>query len=99
MRLLRASSPGAPAQERRGQRRARVVADLSGAALEPGDVLVTAYTDPSWTPAFVTIAGLVTEVGGRMTHGAVVARDATGIISNWQAFGVNGGPDVVELDA
>src|SRR5262249_39842001 len=37
--------------------------------------LVTAYTDPSWTPLFVTIKGLVTEVGGLMTHGAVVARE------------------------
>jgi phosphohistidine swiveling domain-containing protein len=44
-------------------------------AVEPGDILVTAYTDPSWTPLFVSIAGLVTEVGGMMTHGAVIARE------------------------
>ena len=42
---------------------------------KPGDILVTAYTDPSWTPLFVAIAGLVTEVGGLMTHGAVIARE------------------------
>ena len=42
---------------------------------KPGDILVTAYTDPSWTPVFVAIAGLVTEVGGLMTHGAVIARE------------------------
>ncbi|MBV9949780.1 MAG: hypothetical protein JOZ69_23260, partial [Myxococcales bacterium] len=34
-----------------------------------------AHTDPSWTPLFVVIAGLVTEVGGLMTHGAVIARE------------------------
>ena len=55
--------------------RARVIADLAGADLHPGDILVTTYTDPSWTPAFVGIAGLVTEVGGLMTHGAVIARE------------------------
>jgi pyruvate,water dikinase len=55
--------------------RARVLRDLAEADLEPGDILVTAYTDPSWTPLFTGIAGLVTEVGGLMTHGAVIARE------------------------
>ena len=55
--------------------RARVILDIAEADLEPGDILVTAYTDPSWTPLFVTIKGLVTEVGGVMTHGAVIARE------------------------
>jgi pyruvate,water dikinase len=44
--------------------RARVILDMAEADLEVGDILVTAYTDPSWTPLFVTIKGLVTEVGG-----------------------------------
>ena len=43
--------------------RARVILDMAEADLEPGDILVTAYTDPSWTPLFVAIEGLVTEVG------------------------------------
>ena len=51
------------------------------------------------TPIFETIGALVLDQGSLTQHGAVVARDATGIISNWQAFGVNGDPDVVELDA
>jgi rifampicin phosphotransferase len=55
--------------------RARVIADIAGADLEPEDILVTAYTDPSWTPLFVAIKALVTEVGGLMTHGAVIARE------------------------
>lgn len=54
---------------------ARVVTDMARADLEAGDILVTAYTDPSWTPPFLTAAGLVTEVGGLMTHGAVIARE------------------------
>jgi phosphoenolpyruvate synthase/pyruvate phosphate dikinase len=48
---------------------------MARADLEPGDILVTAHTDPSWSPLFVAITGLVTEVGGLMTHGAVIARE------------------------
>jgi pyruvate,water dikinase len=55
--------------------RARVIRDMAEADLEPGDILVTTHTDPSWTPLFVAIGGLVTEVGGLMTHGAVIARE------------------------
>jgi phosphoenolpyruvate synthase/pyruvate phosphate dikinase len=55
--------------------RARVIRDIADADLDPGDILVTAFTDPSWTALFVAIAGLVTEVGGQMTHGAVIARE------------------------
>ncbi|MCF7547411.1 phosphoenolpyruvate synthase [Pseudonocardia sp. WMMC193] len=66
---------GLPVSAGTAEGRARVVLDLATADLEAGDVLVTAYTDPSWSPAFVTVAGLVTEVGGLMTHGAVVARE------------------------
>ena len=55
--------------------RARVILDIAEADLEAGDILVTTYADPSWTPLFVAIKGLVTEVGGLMTHGAVIARE------------------------
>jgi pyruvate,water dikinase len=55
--------------------RARVVVDMARANLEPGDILITRFTDPSWTPLFLSAAGLVTEVGGLMTHGAVIARE------------------------
>ncbi|GHG86245.1 rifamycin-inactivating phosphotransferase [Streptomyces lanatus] len=55
--------------------RARVILDMAEADLEAGDILVTPFTDPSWSPLFVGIAGLVTEVGGLMTHGAVIARE------------------------
>ena len=88
--------------------RARVVLDLAEADLEPGDILVTAYTDPSWTPLFVAIGGLVTEVGGLMTHGAVIAREyglpavvgvahATRLIRDGQRIRVHGTHGYVEF--
>ena len=43
--------------------------------ISPGDILVTRGADPGWTPIFARIAGLVTEVGGQLSHGAVVARE------------------------
>jgi phosphoenolpyruvate synthase/pyruvate phosphate dikinase len=88
--------------------RARVIHDMAEADLEVGDILVTAYTDPSWTPLFVAITGLVTEVGGLMTHGAVIAREyglpavvgvvgATRLISDGQRIRVNGTQGYVEI--
>jgi pyruvate,water dikinase len=55
--------------------RVRVVFDPHGASLLPGEILVCPGTDPSWTPLFLAAGGLVTEVGGLMTHGSVVARE------------------------
>ena len=55
--------------------RARVMQSMDDGTLQAGDILVTAFTDPGWTPLFVSVAGLITEVGGRMTHGAVIARE------------------------
>jgi phosphoenolpyruvate synthase/pyruvate phosphate dikinase len=88
--------------------RARVVLDMAEADLEAGDILVTAYTDPSWTPLFVAIKGLVTEVGGLMTHGAVIAREyglpavvgvehATRLIRDGQRIRVQGTDGYVEI--
>jgi rifampicin phosphotransferase len=88
--------------------RARVILDMADADLEAGDILVTAYTDPSWTPLFVAIAGLVTEVGGLMTHGAVIAReyglpavvgveDATLLVRDGQRIRVHGSDGYVEI--
>ncbi|RKR86806.1 pyruvate,water dikinase [Micromonospora pisi] len=88
--------------------RARVILDMAEADLEAGDILVTAYTDPSWSPLFVGITGLVTEVGGLMTHGAVIAReyglptvvgvaDATRLIRDGQRIRVHGTDGYVEI--
>jgi rifampicin phosphotransferase len=66
---------GLPVSSGTVEGRARVVLDVADADLEPDDILVTAFTDPSWSPLFVAIKGLVTEVGGLMTHGAVIARE------------------------
>jgi phosphoenolpyruvate synthase/pyruvate phosphate dikinase len=88
--------------------RARVIVDIEQADLKTGDILVTAFTDPSWSPLFVTIEGLVTEVGGLMTHGAVIAREyglpavvgvehATQLIPDGQMIRVHGTEGYVEL--
>jgi rifampicin phosphotransferase len=88
--------------------RARIVLDIEQADLKRGDILVTAFTDPSWSPLFVTIEGLVTEVGGMMTHGAVIAREyglpavvgvehATRLITDGQMIRVHGTEGYVEL--
>jgi pyruvate,water dikinase len=53
----------------------RVVLDARGAKFEPGEILVCPGTDPAWTPLLMTASGLITEVGGLMTHGSVVARE------------------------
>ncbi|HEX3031573.1 MAG TPA: phosphoenolpyruvate synthase [Bacillota bacterium] len=88
--------------------RARVILNMEDADLEDGDILVTAFTDPSWTPLFVSIKGLVTEVGGLMTHGAVIAREyglpavvgvenATKLIRDGQRIRVHGTEGYVEI--
>ncbi|TWD98302.1 pyruvate,water dikinase [Peribacillus frigoritolerans] len=88
--------------------RARVILNMEDADLEEGDILVTTFTDPSWTPLFVSIKGLVTEVGGLMTHGAVIAREyglpavvgvvnATKLIKDGQRIRVNGTEGYIEI--
>lgn len=93
--------------------RARVIfsmedATVETADLEDGDILVTSFTDPSWTPLFLSIKGLVTEVGGLMTHGAVIAREyglpavvgvenATKMIKDGQRIRVHGTEGYVEI--
>ena len=88
--------------------RARIIKKLEEANLEKGDILVTTFTDPGWTPLFTSISGLVTEIGGQMTHGAVVAREyglpavvgvtnATHIIHDGQKIRVNGTEGFVEV--
>jgi pyruvate,water dikinase len=88
--------------------RARVILDIADADVEAGDILVTVHTDPSWSPLFVAISALVTEVGGLMTHGAVVAREyglpavvgvehATRLIQDGQRIRVNGSNGLVEV--
>lgn len=88
--------------------RARVILNMEDAKIEEGDILVTIFTDPSWTPLFVSIKGLVTEIGGLMTHGAVIAREyglpavvgvenATKLIKDGQRIRVHGTEGYVEI--
>jgi pyruvate,water dikinase len=89
--------------------KANVILDPTGARLEPGEILVAPSTDPGWTPLFLTAGGLVMEMGGAMSHGAVVAReygipavvgvpDATERIATGQRITVDGSAGRITLD-
>jgi pyruvate,water dikinase len=99
---------GLPVSSGVAEGRARIILNMEEASLSEGDILVTAYTDPSWTPLFVSIKGLVTEVGGLMTHGAVIAREyglpavvgvenATRLFADGQRIRVNGTDGYIEI--
>ena len=100
---------GAPASPGRITAQARVILDPTGARLEPGEILVAPSTDPGWTPLFLTAGGLVMEMGGAMSHGAVVAREygipavvgvpgATERITTGQQITVDGAAGTVTFD-
>ena len=97
---------GSPASAGTVTAPARVILDPVGARLEPGEILVAPSTDPGWTPLFLTAGGLVMEMGGANSHGAVVAReygipavvgvpDATARISTGQEITVDGGAGTI----
>jgi len=101
---------GTPASAGTVTAAARVILDPQGARLEPGEILVAPSTDPGWTPLFLTAGGLVMEMGGPNSHGAVVAReygipavvgvpDATSLIATGQRITVDGGEGTVVPDA
>jgi phosphohistidine swiveling domain-containing protein len=104
------SLAGSPASTGTVTGRARVVLDPVGAHLEPGEILVAPSTDPGWTPLFLTAGGLVMEMGGSNSHGAVVAReygipavvgvpDATQKIETGQLITVDGAAGLVNVAA
>lgn len=87
---------------------ARVVLKLEDARLSPGEILVTSYTDPGWTPLFTSAVGLIIEVGGMMSHGSVIAREygipavagienATNIIRDGSRIRINGTEGYVQI--
>src|SRR5947208_2913730 len=89
---------------------ARVILSPAGARLEPGEILVAPSTDPGWTPLFLTAGALVMEMGGMMSHGAVVAREygipavvgvagATEQITTGQRVTVDGSAGTVVLES
>ncbi len=99
---------GVPASSGVIEGRARIVLRMEDANLEDGDILVTTFTDPSWTPLFLSVRGLVTEVGGLLIHGAAIAREyglpavvgvenATRLIEDGQRIRVNGTRGYVEI--
>ncbi len=99
---------GIPASSGIAEGYVRVVRRLEDGKLNKGEILVAPYTDPGWTPLFHSAKALVTEVGGMMTHGSVVAReygipavvsvkDATRILKDGQYVRVDGTNGYVEI--
>jgi pyruvate,water dikinase len=100
---------GSPASPGTLRGRARVILSPEGARIEPGEILVAPSTNPGWTPLFLTAGGLVMEMGGAMSHGAVVAREygipavvgvprATDRIKSGTWIIVDGSAGTVQLD-
>jgi len=88
---------------------ARVIHSLEEAGkLQPGDVLVTKFTLPPWTPLFATASAVVTDSGGVLSHSAVVAREyripavvgtdyATSTFHDGQLIEVDGNAGIVRV--
>jgi pyruvate,water dikinase len=102
------SLTGSPVSSGIVEGRARVVLKLEEEKMAKGDILVAPYTDPAWTALFPLAAGLVTEAGGLMTHGAVVAREygipavvgvenATNVIPDGAHIRVDGTRGIIEI--
>jgi pyruvate,water dikinase len=100
---------GTPASAGVVSGKARVILDPAYAHLEPGEILVAPSTDPGWTPLFLTAGGLVMEMGGAISHGAVVAREygipavvgvpgATERITTGQHITVDGSNGIVAIE-
>ena len=85
-----------------------IIRDPQRETLAPDEILVAEFTDPGWTPLFINASGLILEVGGALTHGAVVAREydmpaivgvreATKKLQNGQRVRVDGNRGVIEI--
>jgi phosphohistidine swiveling domain-containing protein len=107
--LAEGTLKGSPASPGIVTAQAHVILDPTGARLEPGEILVAPSTDPGWTPLFLTAGGLVMEMGGSMSHGAVVAREygipavvgvpgATERITTGQQITVDGSAGMVSIE-
>jgi pyruvate,water dikinase len=87
---------------------AKVVHDPTAATVEGGEILIAPSANPGWTPLFLNAAGMVVEVGGAISHGALVAREyglpavvsvpkATEEIETGQWIWIDGSRGIVEL--
>jgi pyruvate,water dikinase len=88
--------------------RARIVTDPGTTELDDGDILVCESTDPSWVSLFLVAGGVVTDLGGMLSHGAIVAREmgipsvvgtkvATAMVVDGQRLRVDGDTGLVEV--
>jgi len=88
--------------------RAKVLFEPYEKPLEQGEILVTRFTEPSWTPIFINAAGVVMEVGGPLQHGAIIAREygipcisgldnATTLIKDGDLIEIDGSAGTIQL--
>jgi phosphohistidine swiveling domain-containing protein len=89
--------------------RARVIKDIHAThELSPQDILVTVFTDPGWTPVLARVGGVITEVGGLLSHAAVIGREygipailnligATNLIQDGDLIHMNGKTGEVKI--
>ena len=103
-------TPGTPASPGTVQGIAKVVRSLNEASkLNPGDIMVCEMTMPPWTPLFSTVAGIVADTGGILSHCAIVAREyrlpavvgtlmGTSVIQDGWTITVDGTKGVVRID-
>lgn len=92
---------GLPASSGKVTARARVITDLRQAdEMRQGEVLVAPFTDPGWTPLFPLSAAIVTDLGGLLSHGAVVAREygVPAVVNTAVATSVIRTGDVITVD-
>ena len=87
--------------------RARILAEAAQ-PIQSGEILVAEFTDPGWTPAIAVAGAVVLDVGGIMSHGAIIARElgipcvlgtgrATSVIRDGDLLGVDGARGLVEI--
>lgn len=85
-----------------------ILSELKFSSFHPGEILVVRQTSPAWTPLLSVAAGVVTEIGGMLSHAAIVAREygipavvgvrgATKIIGDEQQIEINGEEGKVTL--
>jgi len=103
MRIFPAASPGSAEGPARVVRTVREIADV-----RDGEILVCSITSPAWAPIFTKVKAVVTDIGGVMSHAAIVCREywrpavvrtgrATSQIKTGQTIRVDGSTGAVTI--
>ena len=100
---------GIPASQGQIQGRVKILRSLQGANnIDKNTILVVPYTDYGWAPVLVQAGGLISEAGGKLSHGAIIAREygipavmdvrgATYLLQDGQPVRIDGYKGTVEI--